>query len=185
MPQKKNPDVAELTRGKTGRVYGNLFALLTTMKSLPLAYNRDMQEDKEAIFDSVDTVKSALAIFAAMMESATPNPARCREAVADPLLLATDLADYLVNRGVPFRHAHEAVGRAVAKAAETGVPLPALTLAEYQDIHTAYGPDLYDCFDLARAMAARRAPGAPSPANVQAQLHKWEEQLVAERDEQV
>jgi argininosuccinate lyase len=180
MPQKKNPDVAELTRGKTGRVYGNLISLLTTMKALPLTYNRDMQEDKEAIFDSLDTVKGALAIYAAMIATAKPNVDRCLDAVRDPNLLATDLADYLVNRGVPFRHAHEAVGKAVAKAAENGVPLPSLTLPEYQEIHPEYGPDLYECFDLNKAMSARKAVGAPSPGNVLGQLERWKSVLAAE-----
>src|SRR5262249_51848370 len=113
MPQKKNPDVAELTRGKTGRVYGNLLALLTVLKGLPMTYNRDMQEDKEPVFDSVDTIKAALEIFAGMLHGTRINPEACARAVADPLLLATDLADYLVNRGVPFRKAHEIIGRAV------------------------------------------------------------------------
>ena len=101
MPQKKNPDVAELTRGKTGRVIGNLVSLLTTLKGLPMTYNRDMQEDKEPVFDSVDTIKAALAVFAAHAPRHPGNPAACAAAVADPMLLATDLADYLVNRGVP------------------------------------------------------------------------------------
>jgi argininosuccinate lyase len=114
MPQKKNPDVAELTRGKCGRVIGNLVSLLTTLKGLPMTYNRDMQEDKEPVFDSVDTVKAALAVFAAMLDGISANAAACAAAVADPMLLATDLADYLVNRGVPFRQAHEVIGKAVA-----------------------------------------------------------------------
>ncbi|HEV7868173.1 MAG TPA: argininosuccinate lyase [Chthoniobacteraceae bacterium] len=177
MPQKKNPDVAELTRGKTGRVIGNLLALLTTLKGLPMTYNRDMQEDKEPVFDSVDTVKAALAIFAAMLSEARVNAQACAAAVADPLLLATDLADYLVNRGVPFRQAHEVIGRAVALAAERSCPLPQLTLADFQTLSPAFADDLYECFDLRTAMAARRAIGAPSPENVAAQLARWQSAL--------
>jgi argininosuccinate lyase len=177
MPQKKNPDVAELTRGKTGRVYGNLVALLTTLKGLPMTYNRDMQEDKEPVFDSVDTIKAALTIFAGMLHGTRVNPVACAQAVADPLLLATDLADYLVNRGVPFRKAHEIIGRAVALSAERKMPLPQLALSDYQSLSTAFAADLYDCFDLAEAMSARQAIGAPSPENVAAQLARWRTEL--------
>jgi argininosuccinate lyase len=177
MPQKKNPDVAELTRGKSGRVIGNLVALLTLLKGLPMTYNRDMQEDKEPVFDSVDTVKACLAIFAGMMREAKTNPAACAAAVADPMLLATDLADYLVNRGVPFRHAHELVGKAVALSVSRGVALPALRLADYQAISPEYREDLFDCFRLEKAMAARKGIGAPSPANVSAQLARWKAAL--------
>jgi len=173
MPQKKNPDVAELTRGKTGRVYGNLLSLLTTLKGLPMTYNRDMQEDKEPIFDSVDTVKAALAVFAGMVDGIRANPAACATAVADPNLLATDLADYLVNHGVPFRKAHEVIGRAVALCAERGCELPELSLADYQSLSPAFQQDLFDAFTLEKAMAARRAIGAPSPANVAGQLARW------------
>lgn len=177
MPQKKNPDVAELTRGKTGRVFGNLVALLTTLKGLPMTYNRDMQEDKEPVFDSVDTVKASLAVFTGMMGGVKTNRAACAAAVADPMLLATDLADYLVNRGVPFRHAHELVGKAVALCAQRGCDLPQLTLADYQAISSEYQPDLYECFKLERAMAARRGIGAPSPQNVDAQITRWQQAL--------
>jgi argininosuccinate lyase len=177
MPQKKNPDAAELTRGKAGRVIGALVALLTILKGLPLTYNRDMQEDKEPVFDAIDTVKAALAVFAGMLREARVNAAACAAAVADPMLLATDLADYLVKRGVPFRSAHEHVGRAVALCAEKGCALPALTLADYQSISPAFAPDLYDVFTLSRAMAARQAIGAPSPENVTAQLARWRQAL--------
>ena len=177
MPQKKNPDVAELTRGKAGRVFGNLISLLTTIKGLPMTYNRDMQEDKEPVFDSVDTVKASLAVFTGMMGGVKANRAACAAAVADPMLLATDLADYLVNRGVPFRHAHELVGKAVALCTQRGCDLPQLTIADYQGISNDYQSDLYDCFKLERAMAARKAIGAPSPQNVEAQLTRWQQQL--------
>src|SRR6059036_3818283 len=118
MPQKKNPDLAELTRGKTGRLYGNLMSILTTMKALPSSYNRDMQEDKEALFDSVDTVRSALAMFAAMLPELKINRERMQAAASDPNLLATDLAEYLVKKGTPFREAHEIVGKLVAHGAK-------------------------------------------------------------------
>lgn len=173
MPQKKNPDIAELTRGKTGRVFGNLMALLTILKGLPMTYNRDMQEDKEPVFDSVDTVKAALAIYTPMLASIRANPDACARAVADPLLLATDLADYLVKRGVPFRLAHEVIGRAVALAGERRCTLPELSLANYQALSSAFADDLFQCFDLTRAMSARTATGAPSPQNIAAQLAKW------------
>jgi argininosuccinate lyase len=177
MPQKKNPDVAELTRGKTGRVFGNLISLLTTLKGLPMTYNRDMQEDKEPVFDSVDTVKAALAIFAGMLRGARVNAPACAAAVADPMLLATDLADYLVNRGVPFRKAHEVIGRAVALSVERQTPLPQLALADYQALSPVFAADLLEIFQLSKAMSARKAIGAPSPENVAAQLARWQNAL--------
>lgn len=177
MPQKKNPDVAELTRGKTGRVYGNLVSLLTTMKALPMTYNRDMQEDKEAIFDSVDTVKAALGVFAPMLREARVNERRCEAAVGDPNLLATDLADYLVNAGVPFRHAHEVVGRAVALCAERGCELTELSVEDYRGLSPAFGVDVLLVLDVQRSMGARGAVGAPSPGNVEGQLDRWKSRL--------
>ena len=177
MPQKKNPDVAELTRGKTGRVYGNLMSLLTILKGLPMTYNRDMQEDKEPVFDSVDTIQAALAVFTGMLHGIRANPAACAAAVGDPNLLATDLADYLVNRAVPFRKAHEIIGRAVGLCAERGCELPDLTLADYQALSPAFQQDLFDMFTLEKAMAARQAIGAPSPANVASQLSRWKAEL--------
>ncbi len=173
MPQKKNPDVAELTRGKSGRVVGNLVALLTTLKGLPMTYNRDMQEDKEPVFDSVDTVKTCLAIFADMMAGIRAYRAGCAAAVSDPMLLATDVADYLVNRGVPFRHAHEIVGKAVALCVERGCDLPHLTLADYRALSPAFNEDVFACFQLETAMAARQGIGAPSPQNIEKELQRW------------
>jgi argininosuccinate lyase len=177
MPQKKNPDVAELTRGKTGRVYGNLVSLLTLMKGLPMTYNRDMQEDKEAIFDSVDTVKAALGVFAPMLREATVDEVRCAEAVADANLLATDLADYLVNHGVPFRKAHEVIGRAVARCGVLECSLRELSLAEYQALSPVFGADVHEMLDVSRSMESRQAVGAPSPANVAAELGRWKVRL--------
>ncbi len=177
MPQKKNPDVAELTRGKTGRLYGNLLSLLTTLKGLPMTYNRDMQEDKEPIFDSVDTVKASLSVCSAMLAEVRLHESRLAAAVADANLLATDLADYLVTHGVPFRSAHEVIGKAVAVCQAKNVTLRELSLAEYRALSPAFQADLFDALDLDRAMAARRAAGAPSPANVAAQLAAWQARL--------
>ncbi|HEX8311576.1 MAG TPA: argininosuccinate lyase [Chthoniobacteraceae bacterium] len=173
MPQKKNPDVAELTRGKTGRVYGNLLSLLTTLKGLPMTYNRDMQEDKEPVFDSVDTIKAALAIFTGMLSGIRTRPDSCAAAVGDPMLLATDVADYLVKRGVPFRSAHEIVGKAVALCGQKQCSLVQLALSDYQQLSSAFAEDLFDCFQLGKAMSARQAVGAPSPENVNRQLERW------------
>jgi argininosuccinate lyase len=178
MPQKKNPDIAELTRGKTGRLYGNLISLLTTMKGLPLAYNRDMQEDKEAIFDSVDTAKAALQIFAEMIDGATFLGARTAEAASDPNLLATDLADRLVVGGVPFRKAHEMVGRLVFTAAQRGVPLDELDPQEFLDAAPMLTRELVqDALDVRTGLSARRASGAPSSGNVAQRLAYWRKVL--------
>ena len=173
MPQKKNPDVAELTRGKTGRVYGNLMSLLTLMKGLPMTYNRDMQEDKEAIFDSVDTVKAALGVFAPMLREAKVDQVRCAEAVGDPNLLATDLADYLVNRGLPFRKAHEVIGRAVARCSELGCGLDLLPVSEYKALSPLFEDTVHEILQVRRSMEARKAIGAPAPGNVAAELARW------------
>ncbi len=178
MPQKKNPGIAELARGKTGRLYGNLIALLTTMKGLPLTYNRDMQEDKEGVFDSLDTVMDTLAIFAEMLAAASLREARGREAASDPLLLATDLADRLVEGGVPFRQAHEIVGRLVGLAQERGVPLHTLPASDFEAASPVLTRELVArTFDLDAAMRARGAVGAPSPDNVARELAEWNRRL--------
>ena len=170
MPQKKNPDVSEITRGKTGRLFGNLMALLTALKGLPLTYNRDLQEDKEPLFDSIDTIVLTLKVNAEMVEAMTIHTANCAEAAADPMLLATDLADWLVREGVPFRQAHDLVGRAVAEAIATNTPLDKLDLTK---IDSAYKPEANAVFDLATALRARTNPGAPSPDNVKAEIARW------------
>jgi argininosuccinate lyase len=177
MPQKKNPDIAELSRGKTGRVVGNLMALLTLLKGLPMTYNRDLQEDKEQLFDTVDTVRATTRIMAAMLRHTTVNQAACARAAGDPALLATDLADYLVRRGVPFRQAHFAVGAAVALGAKSGKPLNQLTLRELQAIDPAFGPDVAGVFDLESAMAGRNLTGAPGTREVRKQLARWRKRL--------
>jgi argininosuccinate lyase len=178
MPQKKNPDIAELTRGKTGRLYGNLMSLLTLMKGLPLTYNRDMQEDKEAVFDSFDTTRAALQIFAEMLDGATFNEATAREAASDPALLATDLADALVLGGVPFRQAHEIVGKLVASAAAKGLGLDALAPEEFLSASPVLTPDVVrrTC-DLDSAIGARKTAGAPSHTNVMDRLDYWRQHL--------
>jgi argininosuccinate lyase len=173
MPQKKNPDMAELTRGKTGRLYGNLIALLTTMKGLPASYNRDLQEDKRPLFDSVDTVKDALKIFAAMLPELTINSTRMEMAASDPTLLATDLAEYLVKKGMPFREAHEAVGKLVARAAAGKLTLSNLSLWEMQEVSRLFEEDVVKIFDVRGSLAKRTATGAPSPENVAAQIARW------------
>ena len=177
MPQKKNPDVCELTRGKSGRLVGNLVSLLTTLKGLPMTYNRDMQEDKEPVFDSVDTVKASLQIYAAMLREIQVNAEACAAAVADWNLLATDVADYLVLHGVPFRKAHEIVGKTVALCVERGLGLADLTLADYQALSPAFEGDLFDILNVRRSLDARTNPGAPSAANVKGQLERWKTAL--------
>ncbi|MDB6032175.1 MAG: argininosuccinate lyase [Verrucomicrobiales bacterium] len=173
MPQKKNPDIAELTRGKTGRVVGNLMALLTLLKGLPMTYNRDLQEDKERLFDSVDTVRATARIVGAMLQNTSVNVESCAQASSDPSLLATDLADYLVRKGMPFRQAHHAVGLVVGFAEKTGKKLNELTTAEYQAIDKNFGSDIHSVFDLQKALALRNLTGAPSGSQVRKQLARW------------
>ncbi len=177
MPQKKNPDVAELTRGKAGRVIGNLVAVLTLLKGLPMCYNRDLQEDKERLFDSADTVGASLRLMAAMLAHTTINRPKCEAAGADSALLATDLADYLVCKGVPFRQAHHAVGAVVASAEKLAKPLNQLTLAELQAVNPNFSKDALQVFDTKRALARRRMVGAPSPDQVALQLKHWRNTL--------
>jgi len=173
MPQKKNPDMAELTRGKTGRLYGNLMALLTTMKGLPSAYNRDLQEDKRPLLDSVDTVKDALRVMAAMLPELTINAARMEAAASDPTLFATDLAEYLVKKGMPFRDAHEAVGKLVARAAAAKLALNNLSFFELQEVSPLFEQDVLNIFEVRTSLQKRTGVGAPSPQNVSAQIARW------------
>ena len=182
MPQKKNPDIAELARGKTGRVIGNLVALLTLLKGLPMTYNRDLQEDKERLFDTADTVRATTRLMAAMLRNTRVNRAACVAAAGDPALLATDLADYLVKKGMPFRKAHHVVGAVVALAEKAGKPLNQLTLAELQSVDPVtgtkvFGRDALGVFNLQRAMAKRNLTGAPGTKEVAKQLARWREQL--------
>src|SRR6266700_693518 len=168
MPQKKNPDMAELTRGKTGRLYGNLMSILTTLKALPSAYNRDLQEDKEALFDSVDTTKSALEIFAAMLPDLRVNRERMENAARDPNLLATDLAEFLVKKGTPFREAHQIVGELVVHSITKSVPLDQIGVAEMKEFSPHFDDDVAKIFDIRGSLTQRRAVGAPSPQNIAA-----------------
>lgn len=173
MPQKKNPDIPEIIRGKTGRVYGNLISLLVTMKGLPLAYNYDMQEDKEAVFDTADTVLHCLTILGPVLNSVTFNRDNCAKAAADPALLATDLVDWLVMRKVPFRQAHHVVGKLVARCTAGRKSLPELTEAEMKAVHPALDATALQVFDLSTALAARKITGAPSPENIRTELNAW------------
>jgi argininosuccinate lyase len=170
MPQKKNPDVPELVRGKAGRAVGNLVSLLTTMKGLPLTYNRDMQEDKEPVFDSMATLGDSLEVLAGSVATLRVDVARMREAAGDPLLLATDLAEWLVGEGVPFREAHEAVGRVVAHCVAERVPLTSLSREALSSFHPAFRAGAAELLDLGRAIAARSLTGGTARETVSAAL---------------
>ena len=177
MPQKKNPDVCELTRGKTGRLVGNLVALLTNLKGLPMTYNRDLQEDKEVVFDSLDQVSNTLEVFAGMIREIEIESERMLSAANDPGLLATDLADYLVKRGVPFRQAHEIIGKLVAFSIQHQRPFTELTLPEYRQFSDCFDEDVFAVLNLENALRSRTAVGAPSPKNVAAELEAWNAKL--------
>jgi argininosuccinate lyase len=168
MPQKKNPDVPELVRGKAGRVFGHLLAMLTLMKGQPLAYNKDNQEDKEPLFDTVDQVKGCLRVYADMIPAITPRREKMRAATLKGFATATDLADYLVRRGVPFRDAHEAVGKAVALGVAKGCDLAQLSLPELQSFSEVIGEDVYDVLTLEGSVAARDHIGGTAPNQVRA-----------------
>ncbi|AAR33491.1 argininosuccinate lyase [Geobacter sulfurreducens] len=172
MPQKKNPDVPELVRGKTGRVYGNLMALLTVMKALPLAYNKDMQEDKEPLFDTIDTVKGSLKIFADMVREMRINAGNMRAAAAKGFSTATDVADYLVRQGMPFRDAHEVVGKTVAYCIANGKDLPDLTMDEWQGFSDKIGEDIFDAITLEASVNARVATGGTALERVKAEIER-------------
>ena len=170
MPQKKNPDVPELARGKTGRVYGHLNALLTLMKGQPLAYNKDNQEDKEPLFDAVDTVTDTLRIYAEMISGISARPENMRDALRQGFATATDLADYLTRKGLPFRDAHEAVGLAVRRAEELGVDLPQLSLAELQTFSPLIGEDIFAVLTVEGSLASRQHIGGTGPEQVRAAI---------------
>jgi len=171
MPQKKNPDSLELLRGKVGRLVGHLVALLTTLKGLPSTYNKDLQEDKEPLFDALDTLKLALPVAAGVIRTLKIN-AEAMAAALDDAMLATDLADYLVRRGVPFRQSHELVGRAVRRAEALGLPLRELPLTEFQTISDAFESDLYAVFDHRRSVEARDSYGGTATSSVREQIKK-------------
>ena len=184
MPQKKNPDMAELVRGKTGRVYGDLMALLTTLKGLPLAYNKDMQEDKEAVFDAVDTVKMCLEVFAPMVDTMKALPENMYKAAQGGFINATDLADYLVKKGLPFRSAYKLCGQIVAKCIAQGQVLQTLPLADYQSFSPLFGEDLYEHIDLKTCVEKRISQGGTSPDSVQAQMAYVSSRLQEQEDSQ-
>lgn len=177
MPQKKNSDMAELVRGKCGRVYGDLIALLTTLKGLPLAYNKDMQEDKEAIFDAVDTVKACLDIFAPMLETMKSFPENMLAAAKRGFINATDLADYLVRKGLPFRTAYKIVGTIVGKCVRENKTLEDLTLAEYKEAHECFDEALYTEISLESCIAKRISAGSTGPESVKRQIALLEDYL--------
>jgi len=170
MPQKKNPDVAELVRGKTGRVYGSLIALLTVMKALPLAYNKDMQEDKEPVFDAVDTVEQCLPVFTAMLDTLTLKPVNMRKAASGGFINATDCADYLTKKGIPFRDAYMIVGRLVNMCIQTGENLETLTLRDFRAISGAFDEDVYKALELHTCVNERQVPGGPARSAVERQI---------------
>ena len=175
MPQKKNPDVAELVRGKTGRVYGSLVTLLTVMKALPLAYNKDMQEDKEAIFDAIDTVQLCLPVFSAMLDSLTVRPKNMAQAAAGGFINATDCADYLTKKGLPFREAYMIVGRLVNLCTKTGDTLDTLPLKDFQSVSPLFEEDVYHALALKTCVNGRKVYGGPSKESVEIQIQNIEQ----------
>ena len=180
MPQKKNPDVAELVRGKTGRVYGDLISLLTVMKGLPLAYNKDMQEDKEPVFDAVDTVELCLPVFAAMLDTMTVRTDNMRKAAGHGFINATDCADYLTKKGMPFRDAYTVTGKLVAACTAQGKTLEELTLEELKAVSELFEADVYDALNLENCMALRASYGGPAVSETTRQIQEIE-QFVQER----
>ena len=181
MPQKKNPDVAELVRGKTGRVYGDLMGLLTAMKGLPLAYNKDMQEDKEAVFDAVDTVKMCLPVFAGMIRTMKVLPENMRRAAGRGFINATDCADYLTKKGMPFRDAYTVTGKLVARCAAQGRTLEELTLPELQELSPLFGEDVYEALKLENCMGQRSSYGGPAVSETTRQIAELE-RFIKERE---
>ena len=175
MPQKKNPDVAELVRGKTGRVYGDLMSLLTVMKGLPLAYNKDMQEDKEPVFDAVDTVEMCLPVFAAMLDTMTVRTDNMRKAAGHGFINATDCADYLTKKGMPFRDAYTVTGRLVAQCTAQGKTLEELTLEELKAVSDLFEADVYDALNLENCMALRSSWGGPAVSETTRQIGEIEQ----------
>lgn len=177
MPQKKNPDIAELVRGKTGRVYGALMSLLTTMKSLPLAYNKDMQEDKEFVFDAIDTTKGCIVLFHGMLDTMTFRKDRMRASAEGGFTNATDAADYLVNHGVPFRDAHGIIGQLVLYCIDKGISLGEMSLEEYKAISPVFEEDIYDAISMETCVNKRNTIGAPGPEAMTKVIEAYEKYL--------
>jgi argininosuccinate lyase len=178
MPQKKNSDMAELVRGKTGRVFGDLIALLTMMKGLPLAYNKDLQEDKEAIFDAIDTAKMCLAVFAPMIATMTVKPENMRKAAAEGFINATDAADYLVKKGMSFRTAYKITSQLVAHCISTHQTLETLQLSDYQAMSELFTDDIYEAVSLDTCVKSRISEGGTSPESVKAQIQMIRETIL-------
>ena len=177
MPQKKNPDVPELMRGKTGRVYGNLVSLLTTMKALPLAYNKDMQEDKEALFDTIATIKECLKVFSPMLRTMKLNKKKMLDATKSGFLTATDAADYLVKKGVPFRESHHIAGRVVAYCIKTSQGLEDLSIDEWRGFSKAFGKDIKEVISVETSVKSRKAKGGTAPEAVKRRLKEIEREM--------
>ena len=177
MPQKKNPDITELVRGKTGRVYGDLITLLTAMKALPLAYNKDLQEDKEALFDAIDTAALSLEVLAPMLRTATFHPENMRAAAAKGFINATDCADYLVSKGIPFRDAYGITGQLVRQCVESGQTLESLSLEAYRTASEAFDEGIYEAIDLMNCVKRRNLSGGPAPEAVLKQIETVEHKL--------
>ena len=177
MPQKKNPDITELVRGKTGRVYGSLMALLTAMKALPLAYNKDMQEDKEALFDAIDTADLSLSVLAPMLRTAVFHPDNMKKAASAGFINATDCADYMAKKGVPFRDAYGVVGRLVKYCIDRGTTLDELPLAEYRQFSLVFDEDVYEAIDLLTCVRQRNLPGGPAPEAVKKTIEETRKML--------
>ena len=180
MPQKKNPDIAELVRGKTGRTIGDLTTLLTMMKGLPLAYNKDMQEDKEAVFDAVDTLRLCLTAFIPMIDTMKVLPQNMRKAAAKGFINATDCADYLVGKGLPFRDAYKITGELVAECIESGLTLETLPIEKYKEYNMNFDTDVYDAISLETCVNGRKVTGGPAPKNVEAQARRILKKLGAQ-----
>ncbi len=181
MPQKKNPDVAELVRGKTGRVYGDLVSLLTVMKGLPLAYNKDMQEDKEPVFDAIDTVEQCVPVFAAMLDTLTIRPKDMSRAASKGFINATDCADYLTKKGMPFREAYMVVGRLVNSCIKSGDTLDTLTLRDFRAISDLFDSDIYQALELKHCVGERKVYGGPSPEDTTRQIQSVKDFVAAHR----
>lgn len=181
MPQKKNPDMAELVRGKTGRVYGDLMALLTTLKGLPLAYNKDMQEDKEAVFDSIETVKKCLSVFIPMLDTMKPIPENMKRAAQNGFINATDLADYLVGKGLPFRAAYKIVGQIVGYCVQNKTILEDIPLEKYKEFDSHFDSDLYGAIDLVNCVNLRISAGGTGIESVKTQISQVKEFIKNEK----
>jgi len=180
MPQKKNPDVPELVRGKTGRIFGHLMGLLTLMKGQPLAYNKDNQEDKEPLFDTVDNLKGSLKVFADMMGALRCNPERMRAAALQGFATATDLADYLVRKGIPFRDAHEIVGKAVALGVREGKDLSEISLDDLRQFSADIEEDVFTVLTLEGSVAARDHIGGTAPTQVRAAIERARKRMAGD-----